>query len=82
MKCKSCDRSACDSCGHCSCGWTYFPKGWIDVTEKLPDETDIYLVLLADENYQIMFFDGEKWENKFPESVTHWLPLPNPPSEN
>jgi hypothetical protein len=54
---------------------------WISVKDKLPLIADIYLVLIEDQNYNILFFNGECWEflSLSDDKITHWMPLPNPP---
>lgn len=64
-------------------------KEWISVNDRLPEEEGNYQVcnrivdppIIEDGFYQIFkrgfwFIDG-KDETKF---ITHWMPLPNPPS--
>ena len=65
---------------------------WISVTERLPEEGDYVLCVLKGFNYggkiQVCKFCPadkfkdkpyfEHFRNEFP-SVTHWMPLPQPP---
>ena len=67
-------------------------QGWISVTERLPEEGDYALCVLKGFNYggkiQVCkFVPADKFKDKpyfehfrngFP-SVTHWMPLPQPP---
>ena len=67
---------------------------WIPVTERLPEEGDYVLCVLKGFNYggkiQVCkFVPADKFKDKpyfehfrngFP-SVTHWMPLPEPPKE-
>ena len=67
---------------------------WISVTERLPEEGDYVLCVLKGFNYggkiQVCkFVPADKFKDKpyfehfrngFP-SVTHWMPLPEPPKE-
>ena len=74
--------------------------GWIDIKERLPDNTEAYLVLTESGDMDIMLFNSKShlkttWSstiNKFIyldsrndwrscDSVTHWMPLPEYPSE-
>lgn len=69
---------------------------WIRVRDRLPESTDEYVLVLASgkpsENvtlvqaYELAEFDANdgwilemypEWENP---TVTHWMPLPKPPS--
>lgn len=65
------------------------PK-WIPVTERLPEHHGHYLVHIEGGEFsqvsweEIAFFDGKifMWEHissEYPEDVTHWMPLPEPP---
>ena len=59
---------------------------WISVEERLPDRNGVFLVSLKESGYEnlvyfdvIPYADGE-WRNlpdKF--TVSHWMPLPEPP---
>lgn len=59
---------------------------WISVDERLPDGNGVFLVSLKESGYEnlvyfdvIPYADGE-WRNlpdKF--TVSHWMPLPEPP---
>lgn len=59
---------------------------WISVRERLPDGNGVFLVSLKESGYEnlvyfdvIPYADGE-WRNlpdKF--TVSHWMPLPEPP---
>lgn len=58
---------------------------WIPVEERLPDECGHYLVFVKAGKYEqvtwyeIAYYDGKE---KFYTSVTHWMPLPEPPKES
>ncbi len=65
------------------------PK-WIPVTERLPEEYGHYLANIVGGEFaqiswaEIVYFDGKifRWEHistEYPEKVTHWMPLPQPP---
>lgn len=70
------------------------PK-WIPVMERLPEETNHYLVhieckcdgeLLSKWTQVAWFCKKFYWEHShgtefFEETVTHWMPLPKPPKE-
>ena len=61
---------------------------WVPVTEKLPEDGGLYLVVhrnkhngsvsTAIETY-IKSKIGEWWLNDYVYDVTHWMPLPEPP---
>lgn len=68
-----------------------YPK-WIPVTERLPDHHGHYLAHIIAGEYQqvswdeIAYFDGNafQWEHsseEYPEKLTHWMPLPEPPEK-
>ena len=60
---------------------------WISVKDKLPDKTDYYLVCL--ESPRCGLKDGvttsyyqhkaKNWKAVYNPSVTHWMPIPEPP---
>lgn len=54
--------------------WNRRPDPWIPVTERLPDEAEIFIGWHED-GFVLMT------ENIFDEmdGVTHWMPLPSPP---
>jgi hypothetical protein len=56
---------------------------WISVKRRLPEETGMYLVVSVDREtnkpWVMMMFYGFKVFQGLAE-VTHWMPLPNPPS--
>ena len=55
---------------------------WISVDDRLPDSSDLVLTYSAE-------IQGHKYRlivpnlnlATFPVSVTHWMPLPNPPKQ-
>ena len=62
---------------------------WIKVSERLPEASGKYLVCTKNRNvYQTKFYSypkekGGHWGQKDKgKSITHWQPLPNPPTEN
>ena len=62
---------------------------WIPVTERLPEENSIYLVRIVSDTAQkkiglTRYTHQEGWEaasRKIWYTVTHWMPLPEPPRE-
>ena len=59
---------------------------WIRVEERLPDKNGVFIVALEESGFEnLVYFDvrqyvGGKWcniPNKL--TVTHWMPLPEPP---
>lgn len=71
------------------------PVGWISTTEKLPEKANHYLVYVKCEcdgelvsawEQVAWFCEKFYWEHVqgddvFKETVTHWMPLPEPPKE-
>ena len=54
---------------------------WISVNDRLPDNPDPVLTFSNDIDgclYRIM---SPRFISGFPEKVTHWMPLPEPPEE-
>lgn len=60
---------------------------WISVDDRLPDKDGVFIVALEESGYEnLVYFDVRqyvdgKWlniPNKF--TVTHWMPLPDPPT--
>ena len=65
---------------------------WIPVTEQLPKEYGHYFANIVGGEFaqiscaEIVYFDGKifRWEHistEYPEEVTHWMPLPEPPKD-
>ena len=59
---------------------------WISVEDRLPDETDYYIVAWRLFKHKLSvrtayFIAGDGWEWKAGEVITHWMPLPEPPSD-
>lgn len=64
-------------------------REWVSVTEKLPEESGKYLVCTNRGNvYQTKFYSypqeiGGHWGQKDKgKSITHWMPLPEPPERS
>ena len=61
------------------------PK-WISVEDRLPEEKESVLVHYTDGWMPIAFLLDGKWHQSGGEtswlSVTHWMPLPEPPKED
>lgn len=56
MQCPICNKSACDSCGSCKCGWDYWGnEKWISVKERLPEEDGNCLAYWRDHNSNATF---------------------------
>lgn len=59
---------------------------WISVKERLPEEGEDVLAYLGEGIFGICWLlkDGY-WETRdsflYPDDVTHWMPLPEPPKE-
>lgn len=65
-----------------------YPK-WIPVTKRLPESGTRALVMRFDDVtntpfYDLLWFDNGEWWNRHftgDYAVTHWMPLPKPPTE-
>lgn len=62
---------------------------WISVEDRLPTEPMEYIVMIkGGANATTLLFDGVLWFSEDPEewrtyyTVTHWMPLPEPPEDN
>ena len=63
---------------------------WIDVNERLPDKEGDYLCVMSNNNINPfviikpfvngMFYVTEWYKENVGRKVTHWMPLPEPPS--
>jgi len=75
--------------------WNAAGAGWISVEDRLPDPEAYYLAYgqtrsifntLRPSGPEMCYFDEDGYwlvgNNYYLENVTHWMPLPNPPSEN
>ena len=59
-------------------------RKWIPVTERLPEKDDA-VIICTDKNFiyageligDTWYLDNDSWT----ETVTHWMPLPEPPKE-
>lgn len=62
---------------------------WIPVSERLPENADWVLVYASsndgdlDPKVNVAFWDEDRWEGEITivAEVTHWCPLPAPPTE-
>ena len=58
---------------------------WIEVENQMPTDINPVLIWIPEhENVYMAFRYWDKWNmvgagNKIKETVTHWMPLPNPP---
>lgn len=56
------------------------PELWIDVNERLPTRSGRYLTHCNfDGNSLVVVLWFEKYNERFDDEVTHWMPLPKPP---
>ena len=57
---------------------------WISVEERLPEKHEGVIVHCNDGFLTLMCYDGRDWQwnGKRDNSVTHWMPLPEPPEVN
>ena len=61
---------------------------WIPVTERLPENAEVYLCRIKSFGGEFRYTDTMKYVDGFfyekgvaTERVTHWMPLPEPPKE-
>jgi len=65
---------------------------WISVKDRLPENDDNYLILFEYGRYRfnerviVGFYSNNKWcvsgHSNNLDTVTHWMPLPEPPKDN
>lgn len=63
----------------------FFANKWISVKDRLPEKSGDYIAYTKDGIVWPYFFCGDIWEDALgfsTETVTHWMPLPEPPREN
>ena len=55
---------------------------WISVEDRLPDSMSNSLAFGGGVIYFIFYSSHGKWcmGNEYLENITHWMPLPNPPT--
>lgn len=56
---------------------------WIDASKNLPKEEGLYLAYYPDQLYKhqiVFFFPNINKFNFYHEEITHWMPLPKPPT--
>lgn len=64
---------------------------WNNVDDKLPDEgvkvlawhsrKEKFFIATYDRDLKIWLNDGKPYSSEFLYSITHWIPMPSPPSE-
>ena len=56
---------------------------WIPVEERLPEKHAGVIVCCEEGFVDLMTHDGKhwNWNGRYEDSVTHWMPLPEPPKE-
>lgn len=56
---------------------------WIEVSERLPEYTGIYLIFSSWNKTDTAFYnqDGKNFSWPYSSEITHWQPLPEPPTE-
>lgn len=65
---------------------TVNPYEWISIEDRLPENDEPVLVYKARcndayANMETAYFDYGRWMGVVGENVTHWMPLPAPPTE-
>ena len=56
------------------------PTRWIPVTEALPDEDGFTLIFTAHGHAGVCYFTSGWWGGYDKDGITHWQPLPEPPT--
>ena len=96
--CKTCIHNEVCSLTHCdqSIACCDFVSGWISVKDRLPDDSDKIVLVIANgkfgnttlnESFELAcYYKGYGWVlESYPDMenvrVTHWMPLPEPPKE-
>jgi hypothetical protein len=56
---------------------------WISVSAKLPDEKGYFFAVMKDpySGTGVVYFNGTEFPYHEPGVITHWMPLPSPPTE-
>jgi hypothetical protein len=61
-------------------------QDWINIKDGLPDETDVVLCFTNYGNKILAYIENGLWQDsnqfystEYPESITHWMPLPSDP---
>jgi hypothetical protein len=56
---------------------------WISVDDSLPKEDQSVLVFTEENDFDVMWHHNSFWRGCFntTAAVTHWMPLPKPPSD-
>jgi hypothetical protein len=80
------------ACWGCKCE-KIEPSVWIPVTEHLPEEHVFVLIRQDDDRmmvaervdgdwwYRYFAYDVDRWDENEQGTITHWMPLPEPPKE-
>lgn len=55
---------------------------WIPVTEQRPDADGFTLIFTAHGHPGVCYFTSGWWGGYDKDSITHWMPLPEPPKED
>ena len=53
---------------------------WIPVTERLPEEDGFTLIFTAHGHAGVCYFTNGWWGGYGMDGITHWMPLPTPPT--
>ncbi|HGW3891387.1 TPA: DUF551 domain-containing protein, partial [Escherichia coli] len=61
------------------------PDGWIPVSERMPEPYEYVLVTDGFDGCEVMRVNTDGYwgpaKSLYPGSITHWMPLPEPPQE-
>ena len=55
-------------------------RRWIPVTERLPEEDGFTLIFTAHGHAGVCYFTNGWWGGYGMDGITHWMPLPTPPT--
>jgi hypothetical protein len=55
---------------------------WIDVKERIPDWSDGKVLVFTKYGFSVCErTTSNRWQGQYANWITHWMPLPEPPSE-
>ena len=74
--------ASCYSTDENKCSYFKEDNQWIPVTERLPETSELVLAIDNDGLMSTAYYVG-RWHGMLDEnSITHWMPLPEPPMED
>ncbi len=60
-------------------------SAWVSISKQLPSQAGDYLVLLRGQRFRVMTYaksSGSFMPRNMNQAITHWMPLPEPPTED